>query len=204
MSRTRTKHACIFSMNRLLKGKQHAFLWTFTFPDTCSFEVGATRWSNLSKDLVRYFEFRGVRVFELHPGGHGLHIHVVTDRYYDVHKVLRLAKSHGLGRTNVKRLPANAVEYVAKYLSKQRRNPVLKGKRLWQCVGCKLCRVCDVVAITPMVYLVRLNKKLIQRSASIPYEVAELAKLAFHAARQDYQNLRNLKKYSLWSRLALT
>ena len=77
---------------------------------------------------------RGVRVFELHPGGHGLHVHVVTDQYYRVEDVRAALRGTGWGRIHVTRCSSGA-EYVAKYVGKARRSGELKGVRLWAAFG---------------------------------------------------------------------
>jgi hypothetical protein len=134
---TKSGIACEFSIKALLKDHKIAYLWTFTFAEVLPEDVAAWMWSRLAQDLRRQVGFYGVRCFELHPGGHGLHIHFVTPRRYDVNHVRHYSDLHGFGRINVKRMPASAAGYIAKYLQKASRCPALKGKRLWSCVGFK-------------------------------------------------------------------
>lgn len=110
-------------------------LWTFTFSDVHSVADGAALWSRASKALTRLVGFRGVRVFELHPGGHGLHIHVLTDRFYKVGRVSSLARLEGFGRVHVCVCPYERRHYIAKYLRKETRAVSLKGRRLWAAFG---------------------------------------------------------------------
>ncbi len=62
---------------------------------------------------------------------HGLHVHLVTNRFIDVNVALVLAKNAGWGRIHVQRIPMERAGYLAKYLSKQRPE-CLKRWRLWQ------------------------------------------------------------------------
>lgn len=134
---TKSGAACTFSIEALLKGYKTAYLWTFTFADVPDLSIAARRWSYLAKDLHRRLDFYGVRSFELHPGGHGLHVHFVTPLRYDVNAVRYYSDHHDFGRINVKAIPAVHATYVAKYLQKASRHPSLKGKRLWSCIGFK-------------------------------------------------------------------
>ncbi len=143
--------ACEFSINRLLKGRGYAYLWTFTTADCVPVGVTAGMWSNLARDLRRTLGFVGVRCFELHPRGHGLHIHFVTYRRHEVNEVRHLSDLHGFGRINVRRIPALAAPYIAKYLQKASRSPELKGVRLWSCIGFKDgSKVKDIIIDSPL------------------------------------------------------
>lgn len=148
---TKSGIACEFSIEALLKDHKIAYLWTFTFAEVLPEDVAARLWSRLAQDLRRQVGFYGVRCFELHPGGHGLHIHFVTPRRYDVNHVRHYSDLHSFGRINVKRMPASAAGYIAKYLQKASRCPALKGKRLWSCVGFKEgSKVKDIVIDSPI------------------------------------------------------
>jgi hypothetical protein len=104
----------------------------------------------LQHELVRIVGFRGVRVYELHPGGHGLHIHAVTANRHNVNEVRHFSDSFGFGRINVKAIPAASADYIAKYLTKSRRSPELKGRRLWACMGFKGVRIKDCEIDSPL------------------------------------------------------
>lgn len=107
--------------------------WTFTFkqcttPDECS-----RAWNHFLT-LIRkeWPEAQAVRVFELHPGGHGMHVHLATPAWLAVRRMLGLAKRAGFGRIGVvlwKEDKLTAGQYLAKYLTKER-PPCLKGRRL--------------------------------------------------------------------------
>lgn len=116
------------------------YFWTFTFRECLPVDDACELWSQLLSTLrmVNYRMF-GVRRFELHPGGHGLHVHMILDERIDVNKIRPIAQSIGFGRIHVRRLGATdleeALKYMTKYLSKGDRPPCLKGKRLWACCG---------------------------------------------------------------------
>jgi len=137
MSYFKSRMACEFTLHKLaqnLQGGSRVHLWTFTMPFVYSPRKTASAWSALRRELVRRLGFWGVRVFELHPGGHGLHVHVVTSGWYDVNAVRILSDSMGWGRIHVKCMDGG-VTYVAKYLHKARRSGVLRGLRLWEMFG---------------------------------------------------------------------
>jgi hypothetical protein len=82
---------------------------------------------------------KGIRAFEMHPGGHGLHVHVVTESWFDVSEIRRLWTGRATewegGRIHAARVPVAQAAYIGKYLSKSKRPPCLKGARLWAGVG---------------------------------------------------------------------
>lgn len=126
------------------------YLWTFTFREVEALSDARKCWSVAAKNLKRRMAFRGLRVFELHPGGHGLHVHVLTDKRFDVVQVRRIAQLYRFGRIHVKMIPKNKAHYVAKYLSKQTRALALKGCRLWAAFGGQDAhKVSDIIVETP-------------------------------------------------------
>src|SRR3954462_15316001 len=63
------------------------YLWTFTFAEVIDVAEGRRRWSRFLNKLRhrrRYLKLCGLRVYELHPGGHGLHVHVLTGHFLNV------------------------------------------------------------------------------------------------------------------------
>lgn len=121
------------------------YMWTFTRPDYIADpRIAARAWSRLQRDLRRSLGFRGVRVFELHPGGHGLHVHVVVEGRYDINEIERLCILHGWGRKgaglDVRAVDGpGAVYYVTKYLKPSRLQGgglvMPRGVRLWASFG---------------------------------------------------------------------
>jgi len=92
------------------------------------------RWNHLLTLMrQRWEQMCGMRVFEMHEF-HGLHVHLVTNRFLDVNEARAMAQQAGWGRIDVKRIPIERAAYLAKYLSKER-PPCLKGWRLWAGFG---------------------------------------------------------------------
>jgi len=118
------------------------YFWTFTFPAVYDPRDAGGFWRDFCRELRRSLGFRGVRVFELHPGGHGLHIHVFTPDYQDVNAVRDIAHRFGFGRLHVEKwgiLDAEkAAQYMCKYVSKDCnvwKGWQLKGMRWWATFG---------------------------------------------------------------------
>jgi len=143
----------VLLLERCLLEGEHIKFWTFTFPVVLHPVDAARLWQDLSRELRRSVGFCGVRVFELHPGGHGLHVHVATSEWFDVNAVRQISKRFGFGRLQVEewkdggRLTPG--EYMAKYVSKQMQlwqGVKLRGVRWWSTFG-RLpdkVRCCDV------------------------------------------------------------
>lgn len=109
-------------------------MWTFTFAEVLSIKDTRKRWNHFLTLLKRRWpKLCGLRVFELHKS-HGLHVHLVTNRWIDVNEARTLAKRAGWGRIHVLRVPAERIAYLGKYLSKDR-PPCFKRWRLWAGFG---------------------------------------------------------------------
>ena len=78
-------------------------------------------------------KLQGIGVFELHEK-HGLHVHLLTNRFIDVNAARMISEKAGWGRIHVMRMPAEHAGYVGKYLSKEH-HKVLKRWRLWAAFG---------------------------------------------------------------------
>jgi hypothetical protein len=128
----RSGAALKFNIDRLSESGR-LYLWTFTLPMLCDVEVGCRLWSQLCKALVEGVGFYGVRVFELHET-HGLHVHAVSSGYFPVSIVRAICSANGWGRVHVCRITRNPY-YVAKYVSKGKREGAFKGRRVWGCFG---------------------------------------------------------------------
>lgn len=158
MSGLKSKSALIYNI-RLLSEHSKVRFWTFTLPVVLHPVEAAAMWGDLARELKRSCGFRGVRVFELHPQGHGLHVHVLTPDYIPVQVVRPIALKMGWGRIDVELWDENtdvAGLYMAKYLTKQIkswRGVALKGVRWWGVFGkvpdSERVRVCDVQIDSP-------------------------------------------------------
>lgn len=115
-------------------GKQGLYMWTFTFREVLNVKDTRARWNHLLTLLRRRWpSLCGLRVFELHES-HGLHVHLVTNRWIDVNEARRLAAQAGWGRIHAMRIPVERAVYLAKYLSKERPE-CFKQWRLWAGFG---------------------------------------------------------------------
>jgi hypothetical protein len=151
---SKSRFAFDCSVESLATGSQWLYLWTFTFPEVLDVEVARKRWSrfleafsNWRRRAGRNVDLSGLRVFELHPRGHGLHIHVVNRAFWGVDSVRRLWQlpSVGGGRVHVKRIPVSRAYYAGKYLRKAGRPGCFRGVRMWAGFGgFNYCRVRDV------------------------------------------------------------
>lgn len=134
----RTKEAFAFTMGNLFKTGQ-CYMWTFTFREVMTdARVGnATRSFLHALKRLENYNIGGVRIYEVHPGGHGVHLHVVINRRIPAKQVWRIAKRNGLGWLSVKKCYGEASElarYLGKYLAKD--GPKMdKGVRKWQSFG---------------------------------------------------------------------
>lgn len=130
----KSKCACRFSLETI---GLPAFAWTFTLPSVVRVYEACGMWRALARDLVRTSGMWGIRVFEMHPGGHGMHVHAVTGERFCVREIRHLAEMHGWGRIHVKRITTETeLVYAAKYLGKQLgAMDALKGRRRWASFG---------------------------------------------------------------------
>jgi len=87
------KAAFLLTCEKLFKhddGKRarRVYMWTFTFPKVVADDVAMKSWQHLNIILSRRYKATGgcpgVRVVEVHPGGHGLHFHCLIARRLDV------------------------------------------------------------------------------------------------------------------------
>ena len=149
----RSKMALLFTMRSMFEGRKRGYFWTFTFVGVLDVKMATRAWTRFLNDhLRRKLKFEGLRAFEMHPDGHGLHIHVVTVKRYNIVDVLALIAGSQFagvfGRVNVKWFPVERLEYLAKYVGKSQREPCFKGVRVWASFGVAAAvrsRVKDVV-----------------------------------------------------------
>jgi hypothetical protein len=136
---TKSKAAFLFSAQALPASRNgHLYMWTFTFAEVLDVSEGRRRWSVFLRTLrkrKKYVNFHGLRVFELHPGGHGLHIHVVTSCYLQINDVRALWHQCGGGRVHVLPIPPERAAYLGKYLRKSGRPECFKGVKMWAAFG---------------------------------------------------------------------
>lgn len=145
MSATKSRTALEFSVQKLVQGlkdrgsKFKGTFWTFTFVEAHDADQVSSPWRAAMRELKRKIpNFGGVRVYEMHPGGHGVHIHAIIPSYIRVELVRAIMQKFGFGRIHVVALNGNAEQigrYLAKYFSKAKRRVEFFRKRLWACFG---------------------------------------------------------------------
>jgi len=145
-----TRRYFAFRSNVQRLGGAYLSLWTFTLVDVVEPKEFTKAWNRLLTYLKRHQpKWSGVRVYELHPGkwgefSHGLHVHVVTNKFFDLTWVLKIAKSAGWGRIHWQPLTRpESAEYIGKYLNKKRPG-ALKGMRLQATFGMRFTRLRDI------------------------------------------------------------
>lgn len=161
------------------RGEHQAFLWTFTLKKVISVADAFKAWNKFAKALWKYGlhpetgeqTIVGIRVAEFHPGGHGVHFHVLINRRIPIQAVRRRAEQYGFGWIDVRRAHCGKGTlggYLSKYLSKRDRPPCFKGRRLWQAFGqwgqtkCK-----DVVIKSEFVAAFHARRAMLKAAAAI-------------------------------------
>ena len=143
-----------FSIQSLVKGRKTCYLWTLTIPDPDynikSVKLYSARFSSFFHSLRRlYPSFQGVRVYEFGEDFGRLHCHFICTTLLDVRKLLPLAAKCGVGRINVKRIPASRAFYISKYVGKQLQHReqrlAVKGLRRWARINFAGSKVRNIV-----------------------------------------------------------
>jgi hypothetical protein len=133
---SRTHAAFLLSARKLYRENGgEMYMWTFTFVEVHDDWWYPLMWNNFMKAVTnRFVLLRGLRVIEVHPGGHGLHYHMLSNQRLPIRWILLVGKRWGIGRVSVKRCDWGGAVYVAKYLTKDN-FPLTKGMRRWGAVG---------------------------------------------------------------------
>jgi len=137
-ARSRSEAAASMTLENLTEGCENVYLWTFTFSLATDRKAAAKAWNHfMVLARQRGIDLRCVRVFEVHPGGHGIHIHFITPDFHHVNRVRPLATRAGFGRIDVQRITASRASYVLKYINKAiyGRTEALKGAQRWRAIG---------------------------------------------------------------------
>lgn len=139
------------------------YFWTLTTPDEVHDpkEISA-RWHNFLTVLARHYKgtdkVRGMRIYEHHPNGHGIHIHFVVNKFLSVNEVRHIAEVTGFGRVHVcvwerdnEDTPGGSLNrYLQKYLFKGRSED-WSGTRIYATFGLRglATRQCDIEVESP-------------------------------------------------------
>jgi len=162
MSSRASLAALRINLSTLGENQRYVYMWTFTLRGVVAVRLASKMWNLLFTKVLRPIGFFGVRVYELHPGGHGLHVHFVTPTRFPV-QVVRAAMKAGLvgrfwGRVHVRRRRSSAAHYVTKYVSKAARCGAFKGVRIWACHAFDKAQqslVCNIVCDSMLGRIVR-------------------------------------------------
>lgn len=132
----RSTAAFRMSCEELFERNRKVFFWTFTWPDAMPHWCYSRSWERFIDCLRRRYtsnEFQALRVWEKHPQGHGLHVHMLCNERLGVNMVRRIAVHFGLGRVLHARRARHADSlYMSKYLSK---DLGVTGLRMWAKIG---------------------------------------------------------------------
>lgn len=138
--------------------KKNAYWWTLTTKDVCDYSEIAQRWRRVRHWFNGKFnDFKYIQNFEVHPKGHGWHVHFVCNRFInlcsksDYNKI----QSFGFGRVEVRRCYSNDLhEYLSKHaLKAYKRLPDRPNKRfrivnVSRSLDCPLSRFVPVFGLT--------------------------------------------------------
>lgn len=139
-SKTAKKVRCDDVLRMFADAKSTFF--TFTTADVVTYSEIRERWRNLRHHMARkYKPLRYVMNYELHPNGHGWHIHCVFDRVISLrHGGLADIQRFGFGRVNCKLVNnVGVADYLTKHCLKAYRGvkSELKGEgRRLRLVNC--------------------------------------------------------------------
>lgn len=133
----RSKAAFIMSAEELFERNGKLYFWTFTWPDAMPVWCYANSWDRFAHSLIQNYtrdDFEALRVWERHPGGHGIHVHALCNERLDVNLIRELTVRYGLGKVvHVRKAVRKDVSYLTKYMTKDQAIP---GLRMWAKMGC--------------------------------------------------------------------
>lgn len=150
--------------------------WTFTFADAVfDPDEAYARWNHFRSLCKREgLEVKGLRVYELHPGGHGIHLHFVTSVFLKHWKIQRLARMAGFGHVFV--TPWEGTEellaqYLAKYMAKAKHEDELAGRRVYATLGMRgeSTRQVDIEIESPFGTFWKVLARIIPQWESMPW-----------------------------------
>lgn len=145
---------CNDVLHNFMRSNKGCVFFTLTTADVVDFDEIRRRWRGLRHWLSRRlddveivnlengkrkrvikWQSHFVMNFELHPKGHGWHIHTVWNRYIDLRKYLSKVRSFGFGRVDVRKVNTQGVaDYLTKHALKAYRCKVrLQEGRFGRC-----------------------------------------------------------------------
>lgn len=191
---TKSKAAFIMTCNRMFDNWEDIYFWTFTFKDVYEDSRVMKFWADFSNALCRKMGnmLLGVRVVEVHPGGHGLHFHALLNQRVPMWLVRRVGYRFGIGICWVEKCDRGTAFYLAKYLSKE--HQLAPGARHWGTIGgFEACRVRDIEVDSILTHNVRAMQYEVSLNA---FANAKAGQNPGHAFQMDYSSFRELSYLS--------
>jgi len=150
-----------FSAQSLFKDFGRVSFWCFTFKKKRDINAAFVAWDNLNRAMKRESpHWKGVRVAEVHPGGHGVHFHALLSGFIPFELVNEVGARFGFGHTSCEEANPGSIDYLAKYLTKPQ--PLLGRRRRWGCIGgYKGTRVRDIEVGGTLAENCRMVRKLL-------------------------------------------
>lgn len=131
---TQSQAAFRMSARTLFENSNNVYFWTFTFPRKYNIWEASSAFNPISKKIKNeYGRIQGLRAMEWHETGHGLHHHVLVNKYLKIRAIKEYARRCGFGRIHVREADKGAVDYIANYLGKQHSN--FHGCHQWATLG---------------------------------------------------------------------
>lgn len=111
---------CEDVLNAFMSGAQGCVFFTLTTPDVVDIYEIRKRWRKVRHFLVeKYPGVKYVMNYEIHPKGHGWHIHSVWNRFIPLRVVLGKLQECGFGRVDIRRVNTKGVsDYLTKHALK--------------------------------------------------------------------------------------
>jgi len=135
---TKSQAAFVMSAEKLFaENPKQIYFWTFTFKQVHPDFRYPLLWKQFTRKLQHMYGdcLHGLRVLQVHPGGHGLHYHALLTKRVAVQIVRRLGKRYGIGRVQVEHCGPGAIHYLAQYLRPTEDFELSKGMRRWGSMG---------------------------------------------------------------------
>jgi len=191
MSNLKRNAALTCTLTTLAKMGQIHF-WTLTTPEKGEVEEISDRWHSFSTMMARHFRgrklWRGLRVYERHPKGHGWHVHFVVPNFLPIALVRSVAEGAGFGRIHVWRDesadPEQISRYLLKYLAKGRKDPECLGTRIYGTFGMEgqATRQSDIEVSSPWKTIWQGVASCIVGFASMPWHLKTATVAAAHSS----------------------
>jgi hypothetical protein len=162
-----SKQQCAFvwSAERLYLTTGKMYFWTFTFKETYHIWQYMPLWDVFVKALERIANepnLMGMRVVQMHPGGHGLHFHCLINQWLDARQVWRLCRRLKMGCDAIHLKNKDwreGVKYLCRYMTRDCEKFPISIRRVGSMWGFPMYPIRDLRFIHPntdaLAYLTR-------------------------------------------------